>query len=131
MKRAYVDTSALLAVHFGERGAAGAARVLKAQDQLVSATLVVPEILAALARFGRPLEQADRLLRSVTLLAPESLRHECEAALQAGLLRGADLCHVATALAYAGQRGRKAVTFVSLDENQRAVAKKLGFSIAP
>jgi PIN domain nuclease of toxin-antitoxin system len=41
MKRAYVDTSALLAIHFGERGAAPAARVLKAQEQLVSATLLL------------------------------------------------------------------------------------------
>jgi PIN domain nuclease of toxin-antitoxin system len=131
VKRAYVDTSALLAIHFGERGGAPAARVLKAQDQIVSAALLVPEVLAALSRFERPLDQADRILRPVTLLALEGLRTECEMALRAGLLRGADLCHVATALVYAGPRARKAVTFVSLDDAQRAVAQKLGFPIAP
>lgn len=132
MKRAYVDTSALVAVHFGEPTAPRVARFLKSQDQLLSATLVTAELLAALAREGRPLDQADPLLRRVSLFAPDGpLRPECEEALGAGPLRGADLWHVAAALMLAGKRGRKALSFCTLDGPQGTVARALGFTVVP
>jgi predicted nucleic acid-binding protein len=100
MKRAYVDTSALVAVHFGEPEAARVARSLRSCEQLLSATLVVAELLSTLAREGRSLAEADRVLRRLSLFSPEGpLRAECEEALSAAPLRGADLWHVAAALA--------------------------------
>ena len=132
MKRAYVDTSALIAVHFGEPSAARVVRSLRAQDQLLSATLVVPEVLSALARERRPLGEADRILRRVSLFSPDgALRMECEEALAVAPLRGADLWHVASALALSGTRGRKALVFCSLDAAQREVARSLGFPLTP
>ena len=41
------------------------------------------------------------------------------------------LWHVAAALALAGKRGRKALTFCSLDVAQGDVARALGFAVTP
>jgi predicted nucleic acid-binding protein len=132
MKRAYVDTSALVAVHFGEPAAARVVRSLRGHEQLLSATFVVAEVLSALARERRPLGEADRVLRRLSLFSPEGpLRAECEEALSIAPLRGADLWHVAAALALAGKRGRKALTFCSLDVAQGDVARALGFAVTP
>ena len=132
MKRAYVDTSALVAIHFREPAAAAVARSLRVQEQLLSATFVVAELLSALARERRPPGEADRLVRRLSLFSPEgSLRAECEEALSSAPLRGADLWHVATALALAGRRGRNALTFCTLDAAQADVARVLGFPVVP
>ncbi len=130
MKSGYVDTSVLVALHFGQGEARRAARVLRSLDQAISVSLVVPEFLAALKREGRPLGEADHLLGRISLFFPaEALRAECEAALTAGALRGADLWHVAAALAIAGPKRRKEFLFATFDERQREVAKKLGFAV--
>ena len=50
MKRGYIDTSVLVALHFGQGEARRAARILRGLDQASSVTLVVPEILASLKR---------------------------------------------------------------------------------
>jgi len=106
MKRGYIDTSVLVALHFGQSEARRAARFLRALDVSFSVNLIVPELLATLNREGRPLHEADRLLARIALYSPtESLRPQCEAALAAGPLRGADLWHVAAALAIAGGPG--------------------------
>jgi predicted nucleic acid-binding protein len=132
MKRAYVDTSALVAIHFGERGAAKLATFLRAQEELLSAAFTSAELLSTLAREGRSLREAEGLLKRISLFAPDGpLQAECEEALAVGPLRGADLWHVAAALALAGQRSRKALTFCTLDAAQGAVASKLGFPVIP
>ncbi len=130
MKRGYIDTSVLVALHFGQGEARRAARILRGLDQAISVTLVVPEILASLKREGRPLHEADRLLARISLFSPgEVLRAECEEALAKGPLRGADLWHVAAALAIAGPKRRRDLLFASFDERQRDVAGALGFSL--
>lgn len=53
------------------------------------------------------------------------LSSEITAVLEAGYLRGADLWHVAVALYHA--EDPREVTFVTLDNRQRAVAAALGF----
>lgn len=130
MKRGYIDTSVLVALHFGQSEARRAARLLRALDVSFSVNLIVPELLATLKREGRPLQEADRLLARIALYSPtESLRPQCEAALAAGPLRGADLWHVAAALAIAGPQKRSELQFLTFDDQQRGVAGLLGFAI--
>ncbi|HEY3360196.1 MAG TPA: PIN domain-containing protein [Polyangia bacterium] len=131
MKRAYVDTSALIAVQFGEPARPRVLAVLRSHDELVSTSLFGAEMLAALGRAALPLQAADRLLgRLARFIPPDDLRGECEQALAAGALRGADLWHVAAALRLAG-RHRKRLTFCTLDQTQRGVAAALGFPVRP
>lgn len=130
MKRAYVDTSVIVALHFGQTEARRAARLLRGHEQAFSVAILVPELLATLHREGRPLNDADHLLARITLFIPSnSLRSECEEALGAGALRGADLWHVAAALAIAGAKRRRDLPFLTFDARQREVAKKLGFPV--
>jgi predicted nucleic acid-binding protein len=131
VKRAYVDTSALVAVQFGEPERPRVLAVMRSHDELVSTSLLIAEMLATLRRAGLPIAGADPLLRRIERLAPpDDLRAECEEALAVGPLRGADLWHVATALRLAG-RHRKRLTFCTLDNAQRGVAAGLGFPVAP
>lgn len=130
MKRAYVDTSVIVALHFGQTEARRAARLMRDREQALSVVLLVPELLATLQREGRALDEADHLLTRITLFIPSgSLRSECEEALRAGALRGADLWHVAAALAIAGTKRRRDLPFLTFDARQGEVAKKLGFPV--
>lgn len=132
MKRAYVDTSVLVAMHFGQPGAGRISAFLRAQEELLSAAFTVAEFLSALKREGRPMHEGERILKRLALFAPDGpLRSECEEALTAGVLRGADLWHVACALALAGARARKALSFCTLDDAQGRVAGALGFNVVP
>ena len=131
MKRAYIDTSALVAVQFGEPERPRVLAVMRSCDELVSTSLVIAELLAALRRANLPAGSADQLLRRIgRFVPPDDLRVECEEALTVGSLRGADLWHVASALRLAG-RQRKRLTFCTLDDAQRRVAAGLGFRAAP
>lgn len=131
LKRAYIDTSALVAVQFGEAERSRILAVMRSHDELVSSSLLCAEMLATLRRANLPIASADQLLGRVAQLAPpDDLRIECEQALAVGSLRGADLWHVASALRLAG-RHRKRLTFCTLDDAQRAVAAGLGFPVAP
>jgi predicted nucleic acid-binding protein len=130
MKRGYIDTSVLVALHFGQAEARRAARILRALDVSISVNLMVPELLATLKREGCPLHEADRLLARIALYSPtDGLRLQCEAALAAGPLWGADLWHVAAALAIAGPLKRSELQFATFDERQQDVARRLGFSL--
>jgi len=131
MKRGYLDTSVLIALHFGQAEARRAARILRTLDQAISVNIVVAELLATLSRERRPLHEADRLLARISIFSPaEPLRAECEEALSAGALRGADLWHIAAALAIAGPRRRDELLFSTFDERQKEVARKLGFTVS-
>ena len=132
MKRVYLDSSAAIAVLFRDDTAPRVAAVLRRADRLVSASLFVPEVLAALARERRTLSSADGFIRRVALFNSQgSLRLECEEALSHGVLRGADLAHLAAAMELAGRKGRKALSFCSLDGAQRDGARQLGFRVVP
>lgn len=130
MKRAYVDTSCFVALAFGERGAAGLRRQLVEYDQLLSSNLLEAELRAALRKeevSGATSEQLDLLAWVDWVLPSRPLSGEFQAALQAGYLRGTDLWHVATALYVAPTPGE--LSFLTLDERQRDVAKALGFAM--
>jgi predicted nucleic acid-binding protein len=125
MNLAYVDTSAFVAIAFGERGAGALARRLEKYDGLLSSNLLEAELRAAFAR--EDAQGAEDLMTWITWVLPNRpLTHEIGSVLEAGYLRGADLWHVACALYVAGRPDT--LTFISLDEKQQDVARILGFS---
>ncbi|MEN8376942.1 MAG: PIN domain-containing protein [Gemmatimonadota bacterium] len=126
MRVAYVDTSSVVAVAFGERGGAALARRLGGFDELVTSNLLEAELRAAFAREEVDLD-ADLLAGFSWILPDRPLSAECRQALAAGYLRGADLWHVACALYLSPDPGEMA--FITADGRQLEVARKLGFDV--
>lgn len=126
MRVAYVDTSCLVAVAFDEPGSDVWAERLSAYDELVSANLTEAEFRATLRR--EEVEGAEPFLAPLSWLLPDRpLGAEMERILQIGYLRGADLWRLACALYLVDDPGE--VDFVTLDDDQRAVAAALGFRV--
>jgi predicted nucleic acid-binding protein len=122
---AYVDTSCLVAVAFGEAQSDAVVRALNACSEIVSSCLLEAELRATLKREDVE-ESAEALLRPINWLLPDRrLTPEIERALGVRQLRGADLWHVAAALYLAESPGD--VAFLTLDQPQRDVAAALGF----
>ena len=88
--------------------------------------LLDAEVRSACSRDGVPLPAAE-LATIDWVEVPRPLSEELDRVLTAGYLRGADCLHVATAL-YMSPDARE-LTFLTLDERQRSVAKKLGFKV--
>ncbi len=124
MSVAYVDTSCLVAVAFGERGASAVVRRLERADELLSSNLLEAELRAAFVR--ESVDGGDDLLTWLSWVLPNrTLSDEITTILSCGYLRGADLWHVATAL-YVAEDPRE-IAFITRDERQGSVAKELGF----
>lgn len=124
MSVAYLDTSCLLAVAFGEPGAKALVRRLERYEVLVSSNLLEAELRAALAREG--VEGGDGLLDGVVWILPDRrLTPEIQRVLAARRLRGADLWHLASAL-YVSESPAD-LDFLTLDAAQRDAAAALGF----
>lgn len=128
MSVAYIDTSAILAVAFAEEGAVELAESLTRFSRLVSSSLLEAELRAACQREERAVP-AHLLARLGWVHPHRPLSSEMESALQAGILRGAGLWHIATALYAAPEPA--AVAFVTLDRKQAGVAAALGFGGTP
>lgn len=124
MSVAYVDTSCLVALAFGERGAPALARRLARFTQLVSSNLLEAELRAVFAREQRA-GSPDALNRIAWVLPDQPLGAEIERVLHAGYVRGADCWHLAAALYVSPDPGR--ITFATLDRMQAEVAAALGF----
>jgi predicted nucleic acid-binding protein len=123
-KVAYVDTSCLVAIALGERGAAALARRLNGFDELVASNLLEAELQAVFVR--EHVESGPELLTAISWILPDRpLSAEIMRVLAAGYLRGADCWHVATALYLADDPAE--VSFLTLDDRQRDVAGALGF----
>lgn len=121
---AYVDTSCLVAIAFGERGGKALVRKLQGFAELLSSNLLEAELRSAFLREGVPFE--PRLLSQITWILPDRpLGVEMARVLEVGYVRGADLWHLATAL-YLVDDPRD-LSFVSLDRRQVEVAGLLGF----
>jgi hypothetical protein len=126
MNVAYVDTSCLVAIAFGEPNASVLARRLEGFDELVSSNLLEAELWSSFAR--EEVEPEARLLSWISWVLPDRpLSREIGQALAVGYLRGADLWHVACALYLIETPGE--ISFITLDDRQRAVAQGLGFPI--
>ncbi len=124
MSVAYVDTSVLVAIAFGEPGAASLIPRLEGYEVLATANLLEAEFLSALRREGA--EGGEDLLAALSWVLPDRrLTSEIVRATSVGTLRGADLWHVATALYFAESPGD--VAFLTLDSAQRETAAALGF----
>jgi predicted nucleic acid-binding protein len=126
VKLAYVDTSCLVAVTFGETGGSALTRRLKTFDELVSANLLEAELRAVFVRERIPAD--SDLPFSISWILPDrALSDEIARVLAAGYVRGADCWHLATAL-YLAQEP-EAISFVTVDERQATVARALGFHV--
>ena len=124
---AIVDTSCLVAVAFGEPPGARLATRLRRFDRLFAAELLEAELLATFQREGVEADTTD-LTRDISLVSPDRpLSQELGRVSAAGYLRGADMWHVACALFLSPEPGE--LTFLTLDQAQRAVARRLGFMV--
>ena len=125
MKVAYVDTSCLVAIAFGEKGATALRCRLEGFDELLSSNLLEAELRASFVREN--VEPDASYLDSIVWILPDRpLSREMSVVLAAGCLRGADLWHLACAL-YVVDRPQE-MSFVTLDCGQWAVAEALGFA---
>jgi hypothetical protein len=108
---AYVDTSCLVAIAFGESGARRVAARLGRFDRVFSSNLLEAELRSALIREGVSGDAARPLLAGIAAT---------------GYVRGADLWHLACAL-FLEPDGRDLV-FLTLDRRQAEVAARLHLS---
>ena len=125
MKLAYVDTSCLVAIAFGEPGYERVVDRLNRCERLFSSNLLEAEFRAALAREGVADKEGDLLSGFTWILPNRPLTAEYERILTAGTLKGADLWHVACALFLSPDP--KELAFLTLDGPQGTVARALGF----
>jgi len=124
---AAVDTSCLVALAFGEPPAARVLTRLRRFDRLFASALVEADLLAAFRRERVDADIAD-FTRDLAMVSPDRpLSAELRRTADAGYLRGADMWHVACALFLAPNPGD--LTFLTLDVDQRAVARRLGFGV--
>lgn len=125
MNDAFIDSSVVVSLVLREPTAAAMRRRLAAFNVVYASDLVEAELRSACRREQIAVDM--RLLRDVEVIFPDrTLRREMERVLEAGYLRGADCFHLATALFLARDPSR--LTFVTLDAQQREVAKTLGFA---
>lgn len=125
MSVAYVDTSAVVAIAFQEPGASALSRTLNDFSRLISSNLLEAELRATFTREG--VEFGDKILSGIDWVLPDRpLSPEFHAILKVGYLRGADLWHLATALYVSDEPAQ--IAFITLDNAQKAVASRLGFS---
>ena len=123
---AYVDTSVLLAIAFGQHDSDALRSRLTEHTTLFSSILLEAETRSAFVRVGRPFE--PRILAGVEWVLPRrSLTGEIDVVLDAGYLRGADLLHMASAL-YAA-KSEQGMAFLTLDRRLSEVAEALGFEV--
>ncbi len=124
MNVAYVDTSSLVAIAFGEAGGQALARRMESMDRLFASNLLEAELRTTFVRERVPADHP--LLGRITWVLPDRpLGREIGVVLAAGYLRGADLWHLASALYLAGNP--RDLSFITLDERQEVVARRLGF----
>lgn len=130
MRVAYLDTSALVAVLFGEPEAKRVRPVFEKVETFVSSNLLEAELLSAAQREGVALDELGPALSRIRWLIPDRPLHgEMREVLAAGPVRGADLWHLACALYLAPNPHE--LLFLTLDKAQSKVAAALGFAAAP
>ncbi len=124
MSPAYVDSSCFVAIAFEEPGYPDLVASLENYDELFSSALLEAELRSALTREG--VASDAQMLHTVSWVLPRRpLSPEITRVLAAGYLRGADLWHLACALFLA--KTPRDLDFVTVDRQQRKVARSLGF----
>ena len=121
---AYIDTSAILAIEFGEADAPYAKERIDHASTLIASNLMEAEVRSAMRRLGTGLD--PKLISTWTgSIQIDHSRPEFDVILRAGYLRGADLWHVAVALFASPDPSQ--ISFITLDMRQRNVARDIGF----
>ena len=129
MSAAYVDTSFVLSIIFGESRAPGLRAALRRHRTLLAGDLLVAEALSAAAREGVAPGAVWASIEAISIVLPDrTLGREIGEVLAHGYLRGADLWHVACAMFVAGD-ARSELTFLTRDAAQRRVARRVGFRV--
>lgn len=124
MKAAYIDTSLLIGLRF-EKSAPATIRTVR-QYELYSSELLIAELLAFGKREFIDPDLLREAFRGLSWVIPEgSISNECRRVAQAGYPRGSDLWHLACACYLSPSPGELA--FLTLDEQQRDLAARLGF----
>ena len=128
LSAAYVDTTALLPVTYGEEPVAESIRrKLENFRHLLSANLLEAEMRVAFALEGREFD--DDVLASVNWIMPNRrLDAEMAAVLRTAQLQPIRLWHLVTALFF--NELVPGLVFVTLDEQQETAARDLGLAIA-
>lgn len=123
---AYLDTSFLVSIVFGEPGWRRRQKILHGMGKVFSCELLVAEFLAIARREKLSAVERDSALDGVTIVIPDrTIRPEIETVLRSGYLRGADLWHLACAC-YVSPKPQE-LAFLSCDERQRKIAAQIGF----
>lgn len=127
MKVAYVDSSILVGILFGEKDSLKWQRLLNLQDEVVSSFLTEAELFSAATREKVDLKSVEELLQFVSFIQPDRfLREEYHRIFSYGYVKGADACHLASAL-YLDPEA-KVLKFLTADSKQKQIAAQLGFS---
>jgi len=125
LKIAYVDSSCIVSIALGEQLYRELMLRLSHFDRLFSSNLLEAELRSALAREGE-IGKIKNLLAWMTWIYPtRRLTEELDSILEIGRLKGSDLWHLACALFLRRKMGP--VSFLTLDGNQGAIARALGF----
>ena len=125
MKQAYVDTSWLVAIAFGEKGSDQATKVLRSDLRVVASNLLEAELRSAFLRENVE-EDPGSILEGIGWILPDrSLAPELGRVFESGLLKGADAWHLACALYL--DPDASTLAFLTRDVAQRRVARALGF----
>ena len=123
---AYVDTSCLVAIGFGERGSKALQDRLATFDMLIASNLLEAELRSAFTR--EKVDAGSESLTAISWILPDRPLHaEITRVLATGYLRGADCWHLATALYFANDPSE--IVFLTLDGKQAVVARALGFAV--
>jgi predicted nucleic acid-binding protein len=121
----YVDSSVVVAILFGERAASRFQRHLARCDEIVSASLLEAEVLAAAKREDLSIAEAAAEIDTLSLITCErSLQPEYHRIFGLGYCRGTDALHLATALYL--DPDAETLTFLTADKPQAQLARKLG-----
>jgi predicted nucleic acid-binding protein len=122
--RLFVDTSAIVALAFGEPGYERVRDLMSAAADVFASPLLEAEFRAALAR--EDVDQPTSLLDSIRWVLPDRpLSAELGRVFGAGRVRGPDAWHLATALYLVPSAAE--LPFLTLDQRQRSIAQTLGF----
>jgi len=126
---AYIDSSFLIAVLLEEREASSCLKILSQVKRLMSSPLLESECRAVAKREDLSLVDLSSRLKSIDwIFCNMSLSTELSLLFDIGYVRGADAHHLATALWFADGRNDE-LTFLSLDRDQKKMAKALKFKV--
>ncbi len=125
VKSAYIDTSLLIGLKF-DKAPGELIRMVHEYD-FFAGELLIAEMLAFGKRESIPEGLIWDAVKGISWIIPEgSLADQLARIVRYGYTRGADLWHLACAI-YLSPNS-KDLAFLTLDEHQRGLASRLGFS---